>query len=143
LSSSASFQSCRLRSRSSPRHTPSLARLQRPRWPQIDLAATARREPAVAVLEGYIRLERELRTLLHSAGDSKASEGLSGMALARALAEKGLVTPETVNALDGLTVLRNLVAHGRTDEVTEERARDYLALVDALAYAIRQGKSRA
>jgi hypothetical protein len=106
-----------------------------------DLASTITQDPAMAVFTGYVRLERALYELLRSAG--QASDGRrSSRELARQAANLGLIAPETLNAFEGLTVLRNLVAHGRSDEVTEDRARDYLALVDALLYAIRQGPKR-
>jgi hypothetical protein len=105
-----------------------------------DLAATARTMPTAAVIDAYARLERQLHDLLQSAGDPKADDGLSAVALAHRAADKGLLTPETVNALEGLAVLRNLAAHGRSDDLSVDRALDYLALVDAVAYTIRQGK---
>lgn len=108
-----------------------------------DLAATARKMPTAAVVEAYARLEQELRELLLSADDVKADASLSAMALAHHAADKGLLTPETVNALEGLTVLRNLAAHGRGDDLSVDRALDYLALVDAVSYTIRQGNSAA
>jgi hypothetical protein len=104
-----------------------------------DLAGTASSDPAMAVFQGYIRLERALHELLLSTG-SKPDERRATTELARQAVDKGLITPETLNAFEGLTVLRNLVAHGRGEEVTEERARDYLTLVDALLFAIRQSK---
>jgi hypothetical protein len=103
-----------------------------------ELAGAAQNEPAVAILQGYTRLERELTELLRSGGVATANQG--GPALAREAAERGLITPETLNAFNGLTVLRSLVVHGRDEDVTEERARDYLTLVDALLYAMRQGR---
>jgi hypothetical protein len=106
-----------------------------------DLAGMADSDPAMAIFQGYIRLERELHELLLSAG-SRPNGRSSTTELARQAADKGLITPETLNAFEGLTVLRNLVAHGRNEEVTEERARDYLALVDALLFAIRQSKRK-
>jgi hypothetical protein len=48
-----------------------------------------------------------------------------------------LVNEETVRAIEGLGVLRNLVAHGRAGETTPERAADYLALVDAVMYTLK------
>jgi len=107
-----------------------------------DLEATARTAPLAAVLEAYGCLERQLHDLLQSAGDTGARDGLSAMALARRAAEKGLITPETVNALQGVTVLRNLAAHGRNDDVSVDRALDYLALVDAVGYTLNQGRLR-
>lgn len=38
--------------------------------------------------------------------------------------------------------MRNLAADGRASEVTPERARDYLALVDAILFTMRQGGAR-
>jgi hypothetical protein len=105
-----------------------------------DLTGMVSADPAMAVFQGYIRLERALHELLLAAG-SKPDERRATTDLARQAASKGLITPETLNAFEGLTVLRNLVAHGRSEEVTEERARDYLALVDALLFAIRQKKT--
>jgi hypothetical protein len=37
-----------------------------------------------------------------------------------------------------VTTLRNLAAHGRDDDISVERAMDYLALVDGVLFAIRQ-----
>jgi len=107
-----------------------------------DLEATAHTSPEVAVLEAYGRLERQLHDLLKSAGDEMAKEGRSAMMLARRAAERELITPETLNALQGLTVLRNLAAHGRGNEVSVERALDYLSLVDAVSYAIKQDRRK-
>ena len=105
-----------------------------------DLADVASSDPAMAVFQGYVLLERALHQLLLSAG-SQPDERRATIEFARQAAKKELITPETLNAFEGLTVLRNLVAHGRGEEVTEQRARDYLALVDALLFAIRQGKN--
>jgi hypothetical protein len=120
-------------SRAAPRQPPSFTPTT------DDLASVASSDPAMAVFQGYIRLERALHQLLLSSG-SEPDERRATTELARRAANEGLITPETLNAFEGLTVLRNLVAHGRGEEVTEERARDYLALVDALLFAIRQGK---
>jgi hypothetical protein len=105
-----------------------------------DLTALAHASPMAAVMSGYGKLERQLHDLLQAAGDPKTSEGLAAIQLARRAAEKGLITPETLNALQGLTVLRNLAAHGRGDDVSVERALEYLSLVEALAYTLDQSK---
>jgi hypothetical protein len=106
-----------------------------------DLAAQANEDLAMAVFSGYVRLERALHELLQAAGHAP-DDRRSSKELAHQAVSLGLITPETLNAFEGLTVLRNLVAHGRTDEVTEDRARDYLSLVDALLFSIRQGPKR-
>ena len=62
--------------------------------------------------------------------------------LLRLALDHGVITPEAAKAVEGITVMRNLTAHGRANEVTVERARDYLALVDAVLYTLRQKPSR-
>jgi hypothetical protein len=103
-----------------------------------DLAAVAHTAPTAAVIEAFARIEGKLRDLLRSAGDASADEKMGVMALVRQALDQNLITPETANAVEGLSVLRNLAAHGRTGEVSEERALDYITLVDALLYAMRQ-----
>jgi hypothetical protein len=41
-----------------------------------------------------------------------------------------------MSAIDDVAVLRNLAAHGRQTELDEQRALDYLALVDAVSFAL-------
>lgn len=66
------------------------------------------------------------------------------MQLARRAQEADLVQPETVRAIEGIAVLRNLAAHGHEAELDEPRALDYLALTDAVIYALTQeGRKRA
>jgi hypothetical protein len=84
-------------------------------------------------------LVRELRDLLRSDGDDEADK-LSPPSAIRRAAERKLVSPETVNSMQGLAVLRNLALHGRGADVSVDRAVDYLSLADALAYTLRQGK---
>jgi hypothetical protein len=48
-------------------------------------------------------------------------------------------TPKTAQAVEGLAVLRNMAAHGRSNDVSAARAKDYLALVDAVLFALRAG----
>lgn len=57
--------------------------------------------------------------------------------LARLARQAGLVTPETVKAIEGLSVMRNLAAHGSAREISSERAMEYLALVDAVLYTLK------
>ena len=46
------------------------------------------------------------------------------------------VRPGAVKAVEGAAVLRNLAAHGREADLGEARALDYLALVDAVRFAL-------
>jgi hypothetical protein len=103
-----------------------------------DLTSVAHTAPTAAVIEAFARIEGKLQDLLRAEGDSSADEKVGVMALVRRALDQDLITPETANAIEGLSVLRNLAAHGRAGDVSEERALDYIMLVDALLYAMRQ-----
>jgi len=106
-----------------------------------ELEGLATTEPVAAVLDAHAAVEQELRALvIKAAPDTDVSKTSMGQLLRLAL-ELGVVTPETVEAVKGITVMRNLAAHGRASEVTPERAQDYLSLVDAVLYTIRHKPS--
>ncbi len=102
------------------------------------LREIARAAPAAAVLEAFTLIEEQLRQILLDAGvDAGVDAGGGGaMQMARRALEAGLVRPETVKAVEGAAVLRNLAAHGRKADLDEARALDYLALVDAVSFAL-------
>jgi hypothetical protein len=113
---------------------------RRPIEPSSDeLAEVAQRSPAAAILGAYARLETELRTRLVKAGDERADK-LAGQRLVHAALEHGLISEQTAEGIEGVTLLRNLSAHGREGDLSVERALDYITLVDALLYAIRQNE---
>jgi len=101
-----------------------------------ELGRLAQASPNAAILEAHSRLEHELRELTKDLTADQRPRGV--VALARLALEQGLITPETLHAIEGVTTLRNLAAHGRQAEVSPERAMDYLALVDAVLFALRQ-----
>jgi hypothetical protein len=102
-----------------------------------ELAELTRISPRAAVIEGFARVEQALHEKLKDVdNDGKMRLGAAG--LARLGAEHNLVNEETVRAIEGLATLRNLAAHGRDGETTPDRAMDYLALVDAVLYVLRQ-----
>jgi hypothetical protein len=107
-----------------------------------ELAGVANELPSAAIMEAYARVEAELRRLLAEAGAPESETMTGGARLARLAAERGLVSPETVKAVEGMSVLRNLAVHrstaapGRVD-VTREQAIEYLVLADSVLYAIR------
>lgn len=109
-----------------------------------DLASLAERSPATAVLEGYVRIEEALRHLVDNPPvDPHLDLSLLGApALAQTAHRGGRIRRETVQAVEGVSVLRNLVAHGHADDVSTERAKDYLALVDAVLFAIRMNQQQ-
>ncbi|HEX5308254.1 MAG TPA: hypothetical protein VFW38_04165 [Solirubrobacteraceae bacterium] len=103
-----------------------------------DLAERAQVWPPGAVIEGFMLVEAELRELVEAAEESSDGFRLGAAQLARRAVQHGVITPSTAEAVDGIAVMRNLVAHGGEREVTEERAIDYLTLVDGVLFAIRR-----
>ncbi len=96
-----------------------------------DLAPLASAAPVAAVLQAFSRIEERLHELLVD----EPGRG-SALQLARRAADLHLISPDAVRAVEGAAVLRNLVAHGRPTDLDEPRARDYLALVDAVLFAL-------
>ena len=92
-----------------------------------ELARLAEVSPRSAVLEAFARIEARLVALLDSA-DVESYRAVGGRALARLARDQGLISDETLTAVEGLSVLRNLAAHSPTDEIGAERARDYLCV---------------
>ena len=101
-----------------------------------DLARLAEVSPEAAVSAAFARIETRLVEVLDSAGAPSAT-AVGGLALARLACRQGLISDETLAAVEGLSVLRNLAAHGGGGTIGAERARDYLALADAVLYALR------
>lgn len=89
--------------------------------------------PGAAIVEAFGRVEYSLQELI---GDQAPPSAVLSNRI-RAAQNLGLITDETARAIDGLRVMRNLAAHGRTDELTRDRAVDYLVLTDAVLYAMR------
>lgn len=121
------------------RRSPELAAATPPVLPvslREELARLAEVSPRAAVLEAFSRIERRLAELLDTAG-VELERVLSGSGLARLAQRTGLISEETVTAVEGLSVLRNLAAHSPADDIGVDRARDYLALADAVLYALR------
>lgn len=104
---------------------------------QWELAVEVERAPAIAVLQAYTSLERELREIAQSL-DLDLPGHASAVRMAQVLAKRQVISAATATAVESLSVLRNLVAHGREREVTKEQAAEYLALCDATLFAVRQ-----
>jgi hypothetical protein len=101
-----------------------------------ELTRLAEVSPRAAVLEAFARIESRLDQLLTGAG--VASTGAQGgVALARLAHRHQLISDQSLNAVEGLAVMRNLAAHSPVDDISVERARDYLALADAMLYPLR------
>jgi hypothetical protein len=105
-----------------------------------ELGPVANASPDAAVMEAYARIELALRQKLVDAGFAESDLRTGAAAgLARRAADRKLISDETLRAVQGLALLRNMAAHGHGGDVTVERARDYLALTDAILYAIDAG----
>ncbi len=121
------------------RRSPELAAEPQPALGSVaeELARLAEVSPRAAVLEAFARIEARLAELLDSSEVQHVRMG--GRGLARLACDQGLISDETVAAVEGLSVLRNLAAHSLSpaDDIGAERARDYLALADAVLYALR------
>jgi hypothetical protein len=107
-----------------------------------ELRAVAQQAPGAAVMEAYAVLERTIRAILHRARiEAEPDVRIGAVGLARVAVQADLITEETLRAVEGVAVLRNLAAHGHASEVTPERALDYLALIDAILFALRRSGS--
>lgn len=91
--------------------------------------------PKAAVVEAFAHVEMRLEELLETAG--LAHPQRSGLALARLAFDHDLINAETFKAIEGLSSLRNLAAHSGRDEIDRSRAQDYVAMTDAVLYAMR------
>ena len=104
-----------------------------------ELSTLAELSPASAVMEASRQIEYRLTEMLDDSGEPSPRR-LGTRALARLARERGLISDETLAAIEGMSVLRNLVAHSR-DDIGADRALDYLALADAVLYALRSKAS--
>jgi hypothetical protein len=102
-----------------------------------ELARLAEVSPRSAVMEASARIEARLVELLESAGIGPPGKRATWVTLIELARSHGLISDETQAAMAGLRSLRNLAAHSATDEIGADRAYDYLALADAVMYALR------
>jgi hypothetical protein len=99
-----------------------------------ELGSLALVAPEAAVNAAWERIERRLIKMLDSAGAPTYS-AVGGLALARLARRHELISEESLNAIAGLSTMRNLVVH-RQDDIDGQRAREYLALADGVLYAL-------
>ena len=100
-----------------------------------ELSRLAEVSPPAAVMEASKRIEYRLIEILDDPSEpSQRRLGIRG--LARLAQERGLISDETLAAIEGMSVLRNLAVHSRYD-IGVDRALDYLALADAVLHALR------
>lgn len=106
-----------------------------PRVIEGELAQDVRVAPAVAVLEAFSTIERQLRDII---GGRESTSGRGAVMLAKMAVKHELISDASLRSIQGLSVLRNLVAHGSAQDVTSEQAEEYLVLADAVLYALQE-----
>lgn len=90
--------------------------------------------PEAAVLGAFAEIERALRRALGKSGTP--DEVRNAGQLVHFALEQGAISKQTAEAIRGLIVLRNLAAHGRDVDLDSRRARDFVAMSDAVLFAI-------
>jgi hypothetical protein len=88
-----------------------------------------------AILDAFGQIESAVGERVQAAGTD--ARGMGSMQLVREALRLRVITPETAHAIEGMAVLRNLVAHGREGTTDPQRVREYLALADAVLFSLR------
>jgi hypothetical protein len=98
--------------------------------------------PPAAIVEAFARVEVSLRSVLEE--NSVAIDGASWSVrhLADIARDEGLITAETHDAIEGLSVLRNLAVHGGEKDISPQRAHEFVALAQGVVYAITSNAKR-
>lgn len=94
-------------------------------------------DPTASILYNYRRLEDELRRHLRDAGIDDSQRRSAPQLVAIGVRE-GTFTDSVAEAVKGVSVMRNLVAHGRADHVTAKEAAEYALLIEATLSTLRQ-----
>lgn len=101
-----------------------------------DLAKLAEVSPRAAVLQAFARIEAGLRDLID--GSSVSTVGLYDLeSLTWAARSQGLISKETVEGMQGLSALRDLAVNSPDEKIGVKRAREYVALTEAVLIALR------
>jgi hypothetical protein len=107
----------------------------------LRFSGVAEDDPASAVAQAFGSIEVALRELLGSSGKLVPVGTGDPTAVARFARDQGLVPESVVRAVDGAVALRNFAAADPA-RVTRDHAVKYLALIDALLYAIVTQRDR-
>jgi hypothetical protein len=107
----------------------------------LRFAGVAEDDPASAVAQAFGSIEVALRELLGSSGKLVPVGTGDPTAVARFARDQGLVPESVVRAVDAAVVLRNFAAADPA-RVTKDHAVKYLALIDALLYAVVTQRER-
>lgn len=102
----------------------------------------AQRSPTAAIVEAFAQVEAALRGVLEEKGVEGVDTPWSVRRLAEIACEEGLITAETLDAIEGLSVLRSLAAHGGEKDISAQRAHEFVALTQGVIYAITSNAKR-
>jgi len=102
----------------------------------------AEHSPPAAIVEAFAQVEASLRSVLEENGVVVEDAPWSVRRLADLARDKGLITPETHDAVEGLSVLRNLAVHGGEKDISPQRAHEFVALAQGVNYAITSNAKR-
>jgi hypothetical protein len=108
----------------------------------LRFAKAAEEDPPSAVSQAFATVEAALRDLLGSTGKLVPVGSGDPTAVARFARDQGLVPESIVRAVDGVVMLRNMVTADPA-RVTSDHAAAFLALVDALLFAVTTQRERA
>lgn len=92
--------------------------------------------PEAAIVEWFAQIEASLRAALENAEIEVPPRSWSVYELSRLAFENNLISAGTKEAIDGLRVLRNLAAHGQAEDISPQRAHEFVALAQAVLFAI-------
>ena len=108
------------------------AKLPEPPPIQLDVS------PSGAVVAAFARVEAALRKIVVSGGAIQEDEAASMPVrrLTNIALDADLITALTATNIEGLTVLRNLSAHGQADDLDPGRAAEFVAMTDGVLYAL-------
>jgi hypothetical protein len=99
------------------------------------LLLLAQQSPRAAVVEAWLQIEQRLRALAMSAGlEAKSRPSITE--LVHSLRPANVITGEAERALLGLSQLRNLAVHAPGEELSTQKAIDFITLAGALLWTL-------
>jgi hypothetical protein len=98
----------------------------------IDASDLSTGAPAVAAV---VRAWNHVEALIENTAREAGVTGSTFPEKLRDLAEKGFLHPATVDAVNGLRIMRNLAVHS-PEPLAQEKARDFIEMASGVAFAI-------
>lgn len=92
--------------------------------------------PVAAVVDTFGQIEIALRSLLEEHELDNLDRRWTVRQLSDAALQHNLISTETKDAIEGLSVMRNLAVHGHQKELSSQRVREFVALGQGVLYAI-------